>query len=69
MCITGSLSVKRSEMEKRLRDLGGVIVSGVSKTTDFLLTNNKTSGSSKNKKAQSLDIPIINEEDLDDLLK
>lgn len=69
VCITGSLSVKRSEMEKRLRDLGGVIVSGVSKTTDYLLTNDKTSGSSKNKKAQQLDIPIISEEDLDDLLK
>lgn len=69
ICITGSLSVKRSEMEKRLRDLGGVIVSGVSKATDFLLTNDKSSGSSKNKKAQQLEVPIISEEDLENLLK
>ena len=56
-------------MEKRLRDLGGVIVSGVSKATDFLLTNDKSSGSSKNKKAQQLEVPIISEEDLENLLK
>lgn len=68
VCITGSLSVKRSEMEKRLRDLGGIIVSSVSKATDYLLTNDKTSGSSKNKKADQLNIPIINEDDLEKLL-
>lgn len=68
VCITGSLSVKRSDMEKRLRDLGGVIVSSVSKATDYLLTNDKTSGSSKNKKAEKLNIPIISEDDLEQLL-
>lgn len=68
ICITGSLSMKRSEKEKQLRELGAVIVSSVTKNTDFLLTNDKESGSSKNKKANQLSIPIVSEEDLDRLL-
>ena len=68
ICITGSLSIKRSEMEKNLREKGAIIVNSVSKATDFLLTNDKESGSSKNKKAQSLGVTIISEEDLAQLL-
>ena len=34
----------------------------VTKKTDYLINNDKTSGSSKNKKANELGIPIISEE-------
>lgn len=63
ICITGSLSRKRSEIEKVIREIGGVVASSVSKTTDFLLTNEQTPTSSKFKKAIELDIPVISEEE------
>lgn len=68
ICITGSLSRKRSDIEKDIRDNGGIVVGSVSKNTDYLLTNDENSGSSKFKKAKSLNIPIINEESLEKLL-
>ena len=68
VCITGSLSEKRSNIESSIRDAGGVVVSSVSKNTDYLLTNDKTSGSSKLKKAQTLGLLIISEEELKELL-
>jgi DNA ligase (NAD+) len=63
VCITGSLSRKRSEIEKDLRELGAIVVSSVSKNTHYLLTNDKTPSSSKFKKAMALDIPVISEEE------
>lgn len=38
-------------------------MSSVSKKTDYLINNDKTSTSGKNKKAMDLNIPIISEED------
>lgn len=64
ICITGALSRKRSDIEADIRAVGGVVVGSVSKNTDFLLTNEEEGSSSKFKKATSLGIPIINEEDL-----
>ncbi|MFT6633067.1 MAG: DNA ligase (NAD+) [Bacteriovoracaceae bacterium] len=61
-CITGTLSMKRSELQKLVKENGGIVQSGVSKDTDYLITNDTESASSKFKKAQSLNIPIINEE-------
>lgn len=68
VCMTGTLSIGRTEMEGKLRAHGLQIVSSVSKNTDYLLTNDKDSASSKTKKAKSLNIPIINEKDLETLL-
>lgn len=68
ICITGSLSEKRSTIESSIRDAGGVVVSSVSKNTDYLLTNDQSSGSSKLKKAQTLGLLIISEDDLKKLL-
>jgi DNA ligase (NAD+) len=68
ICITGSLSEKRSVIEASIRDAGGIVVGSVSKNTDYLLTNDQTSGSSKLKKAQSLGLEIISEEDLKKLV-
>ncbi|MBP9674686.1 MAG: hypothetical protein KBD63_06280, partial [Bacteriovoracaceae bacterium] len=62
LCITGELSVKRSEMQNLIRELGGIIATGVSSSTDYLLTNEEDSTSSKFKKAQELNIPVISEE-------
>lgn len=64
ICITGSLSEKRSVIEGKIRDASGVVVSSVSKNTDILVTNDQASGSSKLKKAKDLGILIITEEEL-----
>ena len=61
--ITGSLNhfenrdALKAEIEKR----GGKVTGSVSKKTNYLITNDKESGSSKNKKAKELNIPIISE--------
>lgn len=64
-CITGSLThyQNRNALVKAIEDNGGKYVSGVSKKTDFLINNDTTSTSGKNKKAVELNIPIISEDD------
>lgn len=64
-CITGSLAhyANRDALVKAIDDNGGKYVSSVSKKTDYLINNDKTSTSGKNKKAIDLNIPIISEED------
>ena len=64
-CITGSLThyPNRETLVKAIEDNGGKYVSGVSKKTDYLINNDTTSPSGKNKKAMELNIPIISEED------
>lgn len=62
LCITGTLSMKRSDLEKIIKHNGGISVSSVTKNTDFLITNDIQSTSSKFKKAQELGIPILSEE-------
>ncbi len=69
ICITGTLSRKRSDIEKAIRESGGIVVGSVSKNTDFLLTNEENSSSSKFKKATTLGISIITEEDLFNLIE
>lgn len=65
ICITGSLHhfTNRDELVKNIESHGGKVVSSVSSKTDYLLTNDKESGSGKNVKAAQLDIPIISEEE------
>ena len=64
--ITGSLEhfSNRGECKDRIESLGGHVASAVSQNTDFLVNNDILSGSSKNKKAKSLGIPIITENEL-----
>ena len=69
LCITGALSQKRSLIEEKIKDCGGIVVSSVSKNTDILVSNEQNSTSSKFTKAQKLDIPIINEQELLDMLE
>lgn len=62
-CFTGELrSMKRSEAEKLVREKGGIIKSSVTKDLDYLVTNDPSSGSGKNRKARELSIKIIDEE-------
>jgi len=61
-CITGSLTMKRSVLQKMIKDNSGVAVSSVTKNTDYLITNDTESSSSKFKKANELSIPIISEQ-------
>jgi len=60
-CITGTLTMKRNDLQKIVKNYGGIVQSSVSKETDYLITNDIESSSSKFKKAQELKIPIISE--------
>lgn len=67
-CITGELSQPRPQIEKLIKQNGGVIA-GVSKNLNYLVTNEEESSSSKFVKAKSLGIPIINEKKLFKLIE
>lgn len=67
-CITGELSQPRPQIEKLIKQNGGVIA-GVSKNLNYLVTNETESSSSKFVKAQSLGIPIINETKLQKMIE
>lgn len=63
--ITGSVEhfANRSEAKTFIEARGGKVTGSVTKKTDYLINNDKTSTSSKNKKAQELGIPILSERD------
>lgn len=64
--VTGSLFsfTNRDEAKERIEALGGKVSGSVSAKTTYLVNNDLNSASSKNQKAKSLGIPIINEEEL-----
>ncbi|MGN0735428.1 MAG: helix-hairpin-helix domain-containing protein, partial [Anaerovoracaceae bacterium] len=63
--ITGSLShyANRNALKAEIEQLGGKVTGSVTSKTSYLINNDVTSGSSKNKKARELQIPILSEED------
>lgn len=63
--ITGTLNHfnNRQTLIDLIEQNGGKVTSSVSKKTDYLINNDINSSSSKNKKAKSLNVPIITEED------
>lgn len=63
--VTGSVEqfANRNELKDYIEKLGGKVTGSVSKNTDFLINNDVTSNSSKNKKARELGIPILSEDD------
>ncbi len=63
--ITGKVNrfANRDELKNFIVRLGGKAAGSVSSKTDYLINNDVTSGSSKNKKARELGIPILSEED------
>lgn len=64
-CITGKLEVfaNRNVLVEDIENNGGIVVSGVSAKTNYLITNDKTSGSAKNKAAVKFGTTILNEQD------
>lgn len=69
--ITGKLEHfdNRDAAKAKIEELGGRTAGSVSKNTDYLINNDITSGSSKNKKAKELGISIITEEDFLEMIK
>ena len=63
--ITGSVEhfANRKELQEKIESLGGKASGSVSAKTSYLINNDVTSNSSKNKKARELGIPILSEED------
>lgn len=62
--ITGSLYKfqNRQELKEKIESLGGKVAGSVSSKTTYLINNDLTSGSSKNKKATELGVKITDEE-------
>ena len=63
--ITGSVEhfANRKELQAAIEARGGKATGSVTAKTTYLINNDVTSNSSKNKKAKELGIPIISEED------
>ncbi|MBR1744216.1 MAG: NAD-dependent DNA ligase LigA, partial [Lachnospiraceae bacterium] len=63
--ITGSLTrfENRNILKELIEKRGGKVAGSVSKKTAYLINNDSMSGSSKNKKAKELGVPILTEED------
>ena len=68
--ITGSLEhfENRDAMKAAIQAQGGRVSGSVSGKTDYLITNDPGSGSSKNRKAQELGVKIITEEEAMELM-
>ncbi len=63
--VTGSVHIfkNRKEVQKKVEELGGKVTGSVTGKTSYLINNDITSNSSKNKKAKQLGVPIITEEE------
>ena len=63
--ITGSLThfANRNEVKELIERRGGKVTGSVTSKTNYLINNDNTSNSSKNRKAKELDIPVLTEEE------
>ena len=69
VAVTGKLiHFTRDSINAKLESLGAKPASGVTTKTHYLINNDPTSSSSKNKKANELNIPIITEEEFLDMI-
>ena len=68
--ITGSVNyyANRDALKAEIESLGGKVSGSVSKNTDYLINNDVTSTSGKNKKAKELGVAIISEDDYRNLI-
>lgn len=68
--VTGKVNkfANRNAIKDEIESRGGKVAGSVSKNTNYLVNNDVNSTSSKNKKAQQLGIPIIDEDRLIELL-
>ena len=69
--ITGSVThfANRNEVKAVIEARGGKVTGSVTSKTNYLINNDTTSNSSKNKKAKELNIPIISEEEFLEMVK
>lgn len=58
-CFTGSACRPRKELEALVIEKGGDVKSGVTSKLSYLVTDDTETGSTKNKKAKELGIPVI----------
>ena len=68
--ITGSLEhyANRKDLKAEIEAEGGKVAGSVSAKTDYLITNDPNSGSSKNRTARELGVAIITEEQIMEML-
>ena len=68
--ITGELNSfsNRREAQELIERLGGKATGSVSSKTDYLINNDKTSQSSKNKTAAKLGVPVITEDEFIEMI-
>lgn len=62
ICLTGKLSRPRENLIEEFATMGYEVVDSVTKGVAYLVTDDPTSGSSKNLKAQKLGVVVISEE-------
>lgn len=69
-CITGKVHLfkNRAELQDDIENKGGKVVSSMSSKVNYLINNDNTSTSAKNKAAQAAGIPIITEEEYMNLI-
>lgn len=68
--VTGSLEHygSRKELKADIESQGGKVTGSVTGSTDYLITNDPGSGSTKNRRARELGVPIITEDDIIEML-
>jgi DNA ligase (NAD+) len=67
LVVTGTLAkYKRDEIEALIEQLGGRVVSSVSKSTDYVVAGEKAG--SKLEKAQKLGVAVLSEAQFDELI-
>lgn len=69
--ITGSLNhySNRNELKELIEKLGGKVTGSVTGKTSYLINNDSTSSSSKNKTAAKLGIPVITEDEFINMIE
>lgn len=68
LCITGTLSQPRGEVQRRIEAAGGKCTSSVSRKTSYLVMGSEP-GEDKRKSAEKNSVPILDEEGLNRLLR
>jgi len=68
--VTGKVTTfkNRDEVGELITSLGGILSGSVSKNTSYLLNNDVTSTSGKNKRAQDLGVEIISEQQFNEMI-
>lgn len=68
-CCTGAVYMfkNRDELKEYIESRGGKMTGSVTKNTSYLITNDTTTGSRKNREAQKLGVPVISEQEFIDM--